>query len=772
VEFPGGNPQERLTTALAGRYTVGRLVGTGGMASVYLAHDERHGRDVALKVLHPELTITIGAKRFLAEIAVTAKLQHPHILPLHDSGDAAGLLYYVMPYVDGESLRGRMQHDTPIGVDEAVRTATAILGAIDYAHRKGVVHRDLKPENVLLSDGVPMVADFGIARAVQAADSARITQTGLAMGTPAYMSPEQAAGEMEIDGRTDVYAVATILFELLAGRTPFIGKSIQAVIAHRFTSDAPRVREFRPDTPEHVDAAIAKSLEREPGGRFATAGEFVAALLGTVPVTGPAPRASTSRPAESDTAGITTLAVMPFANLSADPATEYFCDGMTDEIAGALSKLRGVRLASRTSTYAFKGKSTDLATVAAALKVGLVLEGTVRQAGQQVRVAAQLVDVTSGYQLWGEKFDRQMSDVFAMQDEIAGAITDALRVRLTAGDVMTPATVDRGTRNLDAYHLVLKGRHFWNTRALDKAMESFQQAATLDPNYAQAFSGLADGMAFLSYYGVIPPEAALTKGRAAAQRAVVSGPGYAESQYSLGLFEFIAGWDMDVARRALAKALEIDPRMGQAHATYAQWLGCFNRGADAKKSGDTALLLDPLSPLIHATVAYAAAFAGEPSRGLDVVRAGLHLDPRSVPCQWVHGALLLEQGDARAAVEVLREATALSPTARLVQALFGHALARAGRNDEARAIVAALDAAPAAGTVAPGVTAFILAALGDVDEAITRFESTADFHDPRMLLPLVLPLSGAEVRKHPRYQKVLEAQGLADMRDARGPLGR
>lgn len=763
---------ERIQAGVAERYRLERLVGSGGMASVFLAEDMRHSRQVAIKVLSPDLAATIGADRFLAEINVTAKLQHPHILPLHDSGEHDGLLYYVMPYVAGESLRTKMDRERRIGLDETVRIISALASALDYAHRQNVVHRDVKPENVLLSDGVPIIADFGIARAVSAADSVRVTQTGVAVGTPAYMSPEQASGDPNVDARTDTYALGCVCYEMLAGDVPFTGTTRQQMMVRRFTMDPPSLAPTRPDAAGGIDAAVLKALAREPAERFSTAADFGAALTAALaaPTSGarPSPGAMPAVVAETGT----TLAVMPFENLSADRETDYFCDGMTDEIVGALSRLPGVRVASRTSTVAMKSRQADIAEVARVLNVGLVLEGTVRQAGEQLRISTQLVDTKTGFQLWSEKFNRKIADVFEVQDEVAGAITEALRSRLTAGAAATAPELRRGTQNLDAYHLVLKGRHFWNSRVLDKALESFQQALALDPNYAQAYCGIADGMSYLSYYGVVPPAAALVKGRGAVQRATVCDPMLPETHYSLGLFEWIVGWDMEVAGRAFARAIELNPQFGQARATHTQWLATFNRGAEAWREADAALALEPLSPLVHATTAYAAAFSGEPARGIPLAEAGLELDPNAVACHWVLGELRSELGQHGAAVEHLRRASDLSPRSLYIKSLLGHALARAGRADEARAMLASFDGTPELQPFAAGIGAWVLAGLGETDAAVDRYVAAAVSHDPRVMHPVVMPQRGAAVRNHPKFRAVLEEHDLEELRDARAALDR
>jgi len=769
LDSGAGATLARLKAALEGRYDVDRVVGSGGMASVFLAHDARHTRPVAIKVLHPELAVSIGGERFLAEISVTAKLQHPHILPLHDSGQADGLLYYVMPFVAGESLRAHLERERRLPVADALRITQAVASALDYAHRQGIVHRDVKPENILLSDGVPMVADFGIARAVSAAGSSRITATGLSLGTPAYMSPEQSSGDPSVDARTDIYALASVCFEMLAGEPPFTGASVQALIVKRYTTEAISVASFRSDVPLEVEIALQRALLRDPDARFGTAAEFSVALSAPVPpATAGAISRSTPASASRTSAQLPALAVLPFANLSADAGTEYFADGMTDEILSTLSRMRGVRLASRTSSFAFKQRQVPVREVGEALNVSLVLEGSIRQAGDQLRVTTQLVDVASGHQVWAERFDRKMSDVFAMQDELAAAIADALRMQLDIGTASgTAPEVKRGTKDLDAYHLVLKGRHFWNARLLDKAMECFQQALALDPNYAQAYSGLSDGLAFLNYYAAVPPSVAVAKGRAAAQRAVVCDPTLATTHYSLGLFEFISGWDMEVADRALRRAIEIDPQMGQARATHAQWLACFARGDEARRDAAQAIALEPLSPLIHATVAWAAAFSAEPDRGITLARAGLELDENAGMCHWVLGGLLAERGDYAAALDPLARALELTRRNPFVLALHGHALARAGRLGDARDVLGEIDGTPAHGPVAAGLGAWVLAGLGDTDSAVTRLEQCAQAHDPRLLLPTVLPVNGAEVRRTPRYAALLDRVGLADLLDVR-----
>ena len=377
-------PLERIRSAFSDNYTIDRELGRGGMSTVYLAQDAKHERLVALKVLHPDLAATLGPDRFLREIKLAARLNHPHILPLHDSGEASGFLYYVMPYVEGESLRERLDRDKQLPIEEAVHHGRAIASALDYAHRQNVVHRDIKPENVMLYEGEAMVMDFGIAKAVSAAGSETLTQTGMMIGTPAYVSPEQAAGEMNLDGRSDQYSLAVMVYEMITGERPFNGATPQAIMAKRFTETPKPLRTVRRDTPENVEKAVMRAMATEPTGRYTTSAQFGQALA-SGGVTTPTDTASLPKAAVS---AAKSVAVLPFTNMSADPENEYFTDGMAEEIINALTKIQSLRVASRTSSFAFKGKNEDINEIGRKLRVSTVLEGSVRKMGNRLRITA------------------------------------------------------------------------------------------------------------------------------------------------------------------------------------------------------------------------------------------------------------------------------------------------------------------------------------------------------------------------------------------------
>ena len=454
---------ERLKSALADRYPIEREIGAGGMATVYLAHDVKHDRRVAVKVFRPELAAALGSERFFREIRITANLSHPHILPLLDSGTAVGryggsssavrryggtaveeqgqFLYYVMPYVEGESLRDRLNREKQLPVGDALKITTQVASALSYAHSRDIVHRDIKPENILFQADEVVVADFGIALAVDSAGGTRLTETGFSLGTPAYMSPEQVSGDTEIDGRSDIYALACVLYEMLAGDPPFLASSPQAVLAKHVTEPAPSVTTVRPSVPQPVASAIARALDKARADRFPSAKEFSDALVAGV------------REAEPE---IKSIVVLPFENLSPDPDNEYFSDGLTDELIADLSKLHSLRVISRNSAMQLKGTDKDTRTIGRELGVQYVLEGTVRRAGNRLRITAQLINAEQDAHLWTEKYDGVLEDVFDMQEQVSRSIVDALEVELNPSEQMRLA--ERPIQDVTALECSLRAR--------------------------------------------------------------------------------------------------------------------------------------------------------------------------------------------------------------------------------------------------------------------------------------------------------------------------
>jgi serine/threonine-protein kinase len=428
------------------------------MATVYLADDLKHRRKVAIKVLRPELGMLLGAERFTREIEVVAGLTHPHILPLYDSGDVLlehpergeslpraerggpqRLLFYVMPYVRGDSLRHKLLREKQLSMDDAMRIIRQVASALDHAHARGLVHRDIKPENILLNEGQAMVTDFGIALEAAAVPEKRLTGSGVMVGTPSYMSPEQAAGERTLDGRSDVYSLGVMLYEMLAGEAPFTGPTAQAVIAKRFTDPAPSIRRLRPAVPASVDEAIKKALANVPADRFPSGAAMIAAL--TAPVVAKSP----------------SVAVLPFLNFSADPENEFFADGITEDVIAQLAKIRSLKVISHTSVMPFKKRELSLKEIGVRLDAGTLLEGSIRRAGGRVRIVAQLIDAATDRHLWAETYDRDLTDIFAIQSDVALRIAGALEAELSHEE--TTRIKKQPTADVQAYQLYLMGRH-------------------------------------------------------------------------------------------------------------------------------------------------------------------------------------------------------------------------------------------------------------------------------------------------------------------------
>ena len=603
--------RQRLQTSLTGKYTIERELGEGGMAMVYLARDLRHDRLVALKVLRPELSV--AAERFLHEIKVAAGLRHPHILPLHDSGQADELLYYVMPFVEGESLQQRLRRERTLPIDDVLRIGEEVAEALDYAHRHGIVHRDIKPANILLEERHAVVADFGIARAVSAAGDSRITHTGVVVGTPTYMSPEQITEDEPCDGRSDVYSLGCVLYEAVAGAPPFDGPTPLAIMAKRLSESPPVLAAAVAGT--ELGAIIAKAMSLATSARFETAARMAEALRACARDATAQVGTTRSRGYQSAT---TSIAVLPFANMSADKENEYFADGITEEIINALAKLDGLRVASRTSAFAFKGHDSDIRRIGAQLNVGTVLEGSVRRSANRLRVTAQLVSVSDGYHLWSDRFDREMHDVFEIQDEIALAIVDTLSVKL--GHRSDPRLVKPQTSNLEAYQLYLEGRFHWNRRgeSLPKSIACFRSAVDKDPQYAPAHSALADAYNTLGWYRMLHPADAFPTAKTHAERALALDDSLGEAHTSLAFSRMCYDWSWADAERGFLRAMELNRGYPTVHHWYSEYLSAVGRADEAMTEARTAQDLDPLGLVINCVVAMAYCFARDPEHDIAV----------------------------------------------------------------------------------------------------------------------------------------------------------
>jgi len=722
------------------------------MATVFLAEDLKHVRPVALKVLRPELSDALGPRRFLQEIRLAARLAHPHIMPIYDSGEAGGLLYYVMPYITGESLRELLGRERRLPPVHALRLAGEVADALDFAHRQGIIHRDIKPENVLLEDGHAVVADFGVALAIGAAGSVHLTQVGSAVGTPMYMSPEQVGGNSDVDGRSDIYSLGCLLFEVLAGVPPFDGPGRRAILVQRLVDPPPRLRAVDPELSAALEAVVAQAMATDPADRFATAAELSAMLhqaeRGTL----------TPLPAGGHGVVQASIAVLPFLNLSPDKENEYFSEGITEEIINALTQVRGLRVAARTSSAAFRGTNTDAREIGERLKVRTILEGSVRKAGDRVRITAQLVSAADGYHIWSQTYERTLSDVFALQDELARAIASTL-TRTVVGSESSPL-VEAPTSNLDAYGLYLQGRHVWRAATLQSfsdATTCFERAVALDPLYAEAHAWLSYGYAMQGFdeFGILPATEMMPKAKAAALRALELDDALGDAHFVRAVVAMLYDWDWALAQAEFSRAMSLPGLSALAQHWYALFLCAMGHADQGLQVVLRAQVLDPLSVTVQASVGRALHYARRFDEAIACFRKHLSLNPDSMQGYvalsrshsargtWVEGLAEVEQG-----INILGSRP-------LLLAYAGQFHAKLGHTSEALALLGEIRKERQRRFVPVMYDALILGGLPDLDEMFRVLE--AGYRERSGWLPFHRGEPGWDpVRSDPRFQALVQ----------------
>ena len=746
--MPLSEPLALAPDFLAGRYVVQREIGRGGMAIVYLAEEVKHGRPVAIKVLHPEAGFAMGGARFLREIGIAARLSHPHLVPLLDSGESHGLLYYVSAFVPGGSLRDRLRAGVRLPSAEAIRITGEIGAALDYVHRAGFVHRDVKPENILFADGHALLADFGIARACSPERTEPITASGLVFGTPEYMSPEQASGERQLGVQSDVYSLACVLFEMLTGTPPFTGGPARSIMVRQVTEPPPRVRSRVPDISTGVESALARGLAKDPQQRFPSISAFTLALE-TAPSQPPTFRAVTH-----------SVAVLPFVNTSSDPENEYLSDGITDELIDALAKVNGLRVAARTSVYALKGKPQDVRAIGALLDCTHVLEGTVRRSGQQLRVTAQLSSTEDGGLMWSQRYDRRLDDVFAIQDELARTIVNTLRTTSFADRSARP--LKRQTHNAEAYRLYLRGRYEWNQRtqaSVAAGIGYFEQAIAADPTYALAYTGLADCHALGVDYRSVPVIEGFEAAKAYARKAIALDDSLAEAHASLAWSLFVYDWNWEEAGHEFRRAIELDPQYAIAHQWYAFLLASKGNLGEALVEGHTAVELDPGSVSARRSLGWGYYYAGRFDQARYHLERAITMNPTAEETFRALALTLAVSGDPEDAIQVLGEARLLPDSGTYTEATLGYALARAGRTAEADAILLRLEALAEREYVSPVAMATINLGLGDVERALDWTERAREHRRGWLAYLKVNPLLDP-MRAHPRFDALIREMRL------------
>ncbi len=638
---------EQFTVAVAERYAVERELGRGGMATVYLARDLKHDRQVAIKVMRPEIASALNAERFLREIAVAGRLQHPNIVMLLDSGQADGLLYYVMPYVEGESLAERLERDRQLPIEDAVAIAQDVASALGYAHDHGVIHRDIKPDNIMLTGGHAVVVDFGIGKALEA-ESEKLTQTGMSLGTPTYMSPEQALGERDIDGRADVYALGSVLYEMLVGEPPYTGVTLQAIIAKRSSDQIPSARRIRDTIPPGLDAAIKAALATDPGARIATAEAFTTALTrgvasGASPAPGVVRKRLTPRRllamvsvvtllgvavvlgvkllARSGIPDRVTLAILPFQTVGV-AEDEFFAEGMKVELADRLSRLSGVSVVARSGAALAVAAGMSPREMGRKLGADYLLSGTIRWRKDsdgitRVRITPQLVRTADEKRVWGQPYEEDFADVFTLQADIAERVAEALDITLVAGEEDELRRVP--TTNLAAWQEYAVGRAYFARVDGATAVPYYKRAIELDPDFALAYAGLADAYHFSTHShrgGFLDQRLEnWARGEQAARRALALDSTLGAAHVSLGSIYMFRDFDWERAEESIKRGLAIDPDYAQGHSRYRNLLHAMGRHDSALAEAQRAVALDPLSPLFNNNLGLSLVMAGHTDEG-------------------------------------------------------------------------------------------------------------------------------------------------------------
>ena len=782
-------PQKTLTTGslLAGRFEIQEEIGTGGMGTVYRVIDRKINEVMALKVLKPEIVPDATViERFKNELKLARKVSHKNVCRLYDLHEEAGTLFITMEYVPGESLRVLIQREGCLSAAQASVLAIQIVEGLAQAHRLGVIHRDLKPHNIMIEpSGSVRIMDFGIARHPSGPD---LTAAGIMVGTPSYMSPEQASGD-SVDERSDIYALGTILYEMVTGRLPFEGESGLAIALKHKTELPHRPREVNAEVPEGFDRLVMKCLAKKKEDRYQSAEELLVELVrfkeGKTPVTAEVPGKKPATMTSGERECISSIAVLPFKDLSPQRDQDHLCEGLAEELINALAQVKGLKVAARTSAFSFKGKDVDIREIGRQLNVGSILEGSVQKSGAHLRVTTQLICVADGYHLWSERFDRTMKDVFAVQDEISLAVVEKLKVELLAGE--KERVTKRHTRDEKAYELYLKGRYHWNRRSpkdMVMAVDDFQRAIDRDPRYALPYVGIADVFNMLAEFGFIQPHDAYLKSRSLLQKAREIDDSLSELYSSLALITYAYEWDLPAAERLARRAIEINPQNAFAHSWYAEILGTRYRLEEALEEVKKGIEIDPLSPMHHALYGIILAVVRGEEESRVYLTKTLAMEPDNPMFHlWLGMGYLDKPAVPIKAVEHLKKAVDFGASS--AYGWLGMAQAMAGQKDEAFKCLTKLEKIGQEPFIPfrlrfllflkpglrhfrafkkkyspPYLKALVYLGLNKPEEALAQLEKSSQARD--YLLPVTLPLMNrfdipgvAQAVASPRFQALL-----------------
>jgi TolB-like protein/Tfp pilus assembly protein PilF len=811
--------RDQLQQLLGSTYTIERELGGGGMSRVFIATETALGRKVVVKVLPPEVAAGVKVERFKREIQFLARLHHPHIVPLLAAGGDGLLSYYVMPFMEGESLRARLLRRGILPTGEAVRTLREVASALSFAHQNAIVHRDIKPDNVLLVSGSALVSDFGVAKALSVStgdgDPNALTSLGVALGTPSYIAPEQATADPTTDHRADLYSFGAMAYELLSGKTPFSAKTPTAMLAAHISERPTPLIERRPDVPPALASLVMQCLEKSADRRPQTADEIMKMLDEVVltrddartptderdshnaPVVAPPPirspeqpirRSSTKRyvtigiaavivalgvmigrnlaarrglPTPADfppppASAAKSIAVLPLANVNADPANEYLSDGLSDEIMGALGKVPGLRVASRTSAFAFKGKSLDAREIGKRLNVTTLLEGSMRRDGDQLRVNVQLTNVADNLALWTGKYRLRMKDVFSVQDSISQAVVAALVGKLSGED--SARMTKKGTEQVDAYDLYLKGRFFVNKNTepdIREGLGYYDKALALDPNFARASAGVAYGWIALADDYVAPKDA-YPRAKSAAHTALRLDSTLADAEAALGAVSLWYDWNAKSAVRELTGAMRLDSNDVYPYRYYGNLLKATGKFDSALAVIRRAQALEPLSAGRANSVALMYITLGRFDDAIAQAKKALEIDPNYADAHLAMGNALLGKGKPADAVVEFSRGPKMQNRMR-----SGIAMAEAtlGHRDRALGIAHNLEAESQQHYIGPENIAAVYVALGDKDSAFAWLEKAYQARSAYMAL-LRSDRRWDPIRGDPRFAALVKKVGL------------
>ncbi len=773
-------------------YKILEKLGEGGMGVVYKAEDTKLKRDVAIKFL-PRLIVASEEERarFKNEAQAAAALNHPNIATIHAIEEIDDEMFIVMEYIEGRELRDIVGAQHAVPLPDVLNYASQIAAGLQAAHEKDVTHRDIKSSNIMITDKDQVkIMDFGLAKM---RGSAQLTKVGTTLGTAAYMSPEQAQS-LKTDHRTDIWAFGVVLYEMLTGRMPFPGDYEQAVIYSILNEEPESITHIRPEIDKRMESLVGRTLAKNRDERYQNIHESLIDLK-TIAKGEPTldmdrkpavkSKISASTKLWLGVAGIVgitfiilfafvfnssepglisnekSIAVMPFADMSPEKDQAYFADGMAEEIINALTQIPGLKVSARTSAFQFREQENDIQTIGEKLGVTTILKGSVRKSGNTLRITVQLVNVADGFHLWSETYDRQLTDVFVIQDDLSNSIVNALQVKLSGDEVKTLDT--RMPTSVEAYNFYLKGRYFWNKRTeegLQKSIEFFQQAIDLDPTYALAYAGLADAYVILGWWQYLEPKETFTKAKSAARKAIEIDDSLAEAHAALAFSKFTYDWDWQGAEKEFKRAIALNPKYASAHQWYADWLGIMGRYDEARAEIRKALELDPLSLIINAASGLLYQYAGDDDKAIRQLNKTLEMDPNFIPAHsWLFGSYLRKGMHDKsfnhfiAAYSAFYELTSEEKDA--VHTIYEDF----GWDGVARFMIAKLEVRSKEKYVSPADLSMYYVLLGDHEQALDYLEKAYQIRSSRMAYLGVMPEFEA-LHSEPRFQALLKKVGL------------